>query len=441
MNSWIPAAQADTLTPPPAACSLPVCDIPAAIAALQTDTENQRYVTVNTIRLANKNAVDPAVLQNLMDFGKAAENLFVSIKEEDWLIREADTLYRFAVDGLAKYARPVSSANLIQLYGLLNTEELRYDVLLYWTTQIQTSNSTNDIQQIMTFAKQAVVVSLADQDDDYVGRQAETVLTDGTDRYAQLHPFYEGVFKIDLKCSADSSVVPCPQDFVQGFHRLVILDSQDTAYGLRVSLVSDVSDASIGFDHAVFDAGRSSITSSTQPYEEVGAARDIELTIDPATGKIQGSYEDTQYPGKFLFQGTAIAYVGQELNTPPPSVLDVNQILGSYRGRIGNTQGTLVVKMLAQDRLAASFIATETVNNGDGLIPLIKLDFQLGRWLPNQGLLMLVGVVSETQQQVKLALAFRANNDDHAIHAGTHFEGFEFAQYARVNSVRFISQF
>jgi hypothetical protein len=424
-------------SPLPSACSVPVCDLPAAIATLKSDTQNQRYVTVNTLRLANKSAVDPVILENLEQFGKAAEDLFVSVHEEDWLIREADTLYMFAVDGLAKYARPITSTNLISLYGILNTQELRFDVLLYWTTQIALTGSVADIEQLMTFAQAANSISLADKDDDYVSRQAEAVLTAGTDRYAQLHPYYEGVYAIELSCSERSSVVACPEAFVKGIHRMVILDTQSSDYGVRISLVSDESAAAaISFDHAVFNAGSSSITSSTEPNQEIGALRDIEMTIDPSTGAVQGDFEDTQYPGKFLFQGRAIAFVGQTLGALPPATLTVDQLIGNYRGELGSIKGTLIVKMLDHQRLAASFVADERLRFGSASQPLVEIDFQTGRWLPTQGLLMLVGVFPQSDQSVKLVLALRAAANPKLA---PHWCGFEFAQYARVNQASFAS--
>ncbi len=418
-------------------CSLPVCDIPAAIQTLTTDTQDQRYKMVSGIRLANKKTVDPLVLQNLKDFAQAAKALFVSVQEADWLIREADTLYTFSLDGLAKYSRPILASTITPLYMSLDTEELRFDVLLYWTAQIQTSNSPADIKELMKFANQAMTLSLANHDSDYVIRQAQAVLTNGTDRYSQLHPYYEGLYSIQLQCSDASSAGGCPTDVVQEFHRLVILDTQDPAYGVRIMIAADASaSASIGFDHSVFDAATSSLTSSSNIDQEIGSTRDIMVSIDPVTGQVKGTFEDTRYPGNFTFTGTVIRNVGQELNALPPSELALEQLVGSYQGAIGSIQGTLVVKILAHQRLAATFVSNDSYSIGGAQVPVITLDFQVGRWLPAQGLLMLAGSVPQTRSAVKLVLAYRRNNGT-GIHSGNHLEGFEFSQYAREGSARF----
>lgn len=414
-----------------ASCSVPVCDIPAAIAALRTDTQNQRYQTVSSLRESNKHTVDPASLQNLMDFAKQAQDLFVSIHEDDWLIREATELYAFAVDGLLKYARPISSARMISLFADLTNEDQRFDVLVYWTTEVQQLNSPADIQQVMAFAHQAVAIVTADQDSDYVGRQAQMVLSQGTDRYNQLHPYFEGLYKIQIQCSAVTTQPECPSYMLDGFHRLVILDSQNASPGVRISIVSDASgDAAISFDHAVFDADQSKLTALTNVNEDIGPTRDIELTIDPVTGQLQGIYEDSQYEGKFLITGTVIKNIGQELTDIPPAILTADQIVGEYQGTLAGIPGSLVVKSLSQGQLSASFVASAT--RGD--LPSLRVDFQVGRWIPTEGLLLLVGTFPQARQEVKLVLAYRASP---ISGKAPYWRGFEFAQYGRSNPATF----
>ena len=254
-----PAARADGTAPAVANCGLPVCDIPAALAALKSGTEGSRYAMISGLRASIKNSHDLAALNNVADFAKQAQATLAEVypatdTAHAYVVREAVSLYGDVLMGLAKYS-PLDAAKIGSYYAQIVGESARYEVITYWTARIAEFEDKDSLLQLLDLFGKMAAASNAAGDAAYLARATITAQDVITKRLVQLYPYYEGTYKISVHCDiAAGEDVPayCNDGFI---NRLVIMDTMSST-GLQISLANtETSTMLYTFSNVVLSGG------------------------------------------------------------------------------------------------------------------------------------------------------------------------------------------
>jgi hypothetical protein len=394
------------------ACSLPVCDIPGEVYALKNSPQSARYQFLVNIHAEYKKTQDPLILANLKDFAIAAEAMLREVQEEDWLIREAQSLLADSILGLARYARPVSAAQLTDWYGQLATEDPRFAVLAYWTAEIPTLEDTAALDQLVTFARAARNFSASAGDDDYVLRQCDIVMSQATRRLAQLDPFHEGVYQIQLACAPTPEFPgPCNPTELQT-SRLVVLQTEGDE-GLVVSFaIPQLNLMVFSFSQTVLSDAATLITGSSRDNQRPA---EFSIQLDKKTGKVSGNVYSTWQVAGYTFTGHRLRTAADFPAVPAVGgpVAGAADVQGVYTGALSTMAARLVVRENSNGGLGATLIN-----------PNFNLNFQTGILIPGRGLFALI-----SQQTRVFGKIF--------MQRGAAWSGFYFNQYGQVLEARF----
>jgi hypothetical protein len=397
-NQGATVARADTQVPAASACSLPVCDMDAELARLRALPQSKRFEAVQLYRKNYARSTDLATLKNLADFAVKLQALFVELKEEEFMVREAKSLAGDMLMALAKYS-PLNAATLAGYYEQLSGEANRYTILTFWEGRIKEFEDKASLLELVDFFGRAEAISRAAQDPEYLGREAKGAENVITARLVQLYPYFEGTYKINVHCNmANGEEAPtyCNSGFID---RLVIMDTMGNSK-LQVSLVNTETGTMLyTFTEVQLTAGGTTFVATGSPS---GVLSDLHLELNRATGKIAGYVRNSDSSSTLQIEGqleaSPAAVYDNQAASPNKDALTVQQIVGSYKGSYDGRKVTFSLQTFGADQFGGTMSFDE--------LPSYKLRFQLSRYYPKMGVLVLVAN-TPTGAHVKVAMFFK----------------------------------
>lgn len=421
------------------ACALPVCNIPQRVEELRNQKPVDRFNALGELRKQNRNSKSPAVWRNLYDFSTRMYAVTQELKDEDWVIREAQTLQSEAGVGLIRFQSPKTS-EMVYLYRQLMNEGYRFQVINYWVTSSETLTSAFSVRELIAFAQQAEEWSVKADDPEYVFREIASLHVAAAKRLATLDPFHEGTFRLVEDCSGAMAQLyqkkfpgerPCEGDRPQ-VSDLYLLEST-TAFGLIAAFFDE--NQSIGeprfiFQQVIFESGVSSLRNNNRDLPiAYQIPAEFFAKIDPQTGNISGWIRDTRTLSNTIFKGTAgkrtVKYFRDGTNIPR---ISLDQIEGVYLGKTGQVAHKLIVKRFRENRFTASLFF------GDAQRPIV-VDYQMGSFLADRSYLNLVRV-GDNSGFVKLILGYRKNAQGQNAFGGYYYS----VRNGVVEDVEFVRQ-
>jgi hypothetical protein len=196
----------------------------------------------------------------------------------------------------------------------------------------------------------------------------------------------EGSYAIQLVCAAAAS--QCNSALIHETDRMIVTNLGGR-YGLSVSFSS--SDAIYGdFVGSLLElipgptpdqfASMGGFSEESQRFSYMDA------TIDAKTGNVSGTLIDNVSAGNYLIKGHAISRIADIVTGVAASTLGMDAFLGEYRGSVGSTTGTLIIKQTPAKQIIGSF-ASDRQMEGQ---PVFALNFVMGRWNPDIGVLQMI---------------------------------------------------
>lgn len=157
--------------PEPTPCLNGPCDIVAVTAKFRAMSQGGRYSTLSKLRLSIAGANDSTLFERLAELGGALVQLFYDIKEEDWMLREAQGLRNDAIFKITRTAA-VDASKLSALYREIKGESVRYAVLTNWRLRARSSNVATELREWIKLFAACESISQLDRDADYLAREA-----------------------------------------------------------------------------------------------------------------------------------------------------------------------------------------------------------------------------------------------------------------------------
>jgi hypothetical protein len=348
-------------------CAVPVCDIPAQIEVLRSQSQSQRFQYVSGLRAKANEIQDEASIENLRDFALAAHALFLEINEEDWMIREPGYLADEMIQRLLIRRRPVYQAMERDFRRTIG-EGARYAILHHWAVAAETLEDTGLLQELLSFSEFAERYCTERNDSDYVPREAASLRQKATARYMQVYPTHEGIYEL-------------------GFARLVVLETFASSGLVAVFTDSRSGDLLYSFPNLVASGDLVTLDGRTT---EGAVPRFLRMKVDVKTGAVEGEIRDSRGPERALRWSGRRIFSPVDL-TPPTGARCAFGDENRFEGALGASRGTLVVRRLVGDTFGATFRA-----NG------FSVDFRA--FYLARGVLHLVHL-GEGPRAVKLSLA------------------------------------
>lgn len=342
------------------ACSLPVCDIPAKISELKTQSQNDRYNFITLLRNQYKKESQRDALENLKQFGLEAKKLFIEVNEEKWLVREAALLVDDSAEKIAKLVPDflVISDN----FSLLSAEEARYRVIKYWCDQVETFEDSKTLNELLLFADFALKLTTKLQDSEYVSNQATVLLNALTQQYTIVTPIHEGVYQITFK-EPVLDILPNRLTLIATFQYDGLIAAFSSSTNGNVQFL---------FKNVVTLNGLKVLTATLNTPT---GSMSMDAQLDPESGVIFGKIESAQL-------GT-MNFLGQRIISPanvPNSEVAIAKLPARLNAMLGNVSGILRLREIRPGAYSAFFVSND-------VIP-IRIDFS-GKFFPKKGILTL----------------------------------------------------
>lgn len=391
-------------------CDLPVCDIPAAIQNLQQLNQGGRAQNLKDLRIKYRSATEPSIFVNLKEYSDLAKELFVELKEEDWVLREATYLQDLSRVALIKFS-PISLTEMIGNFDGLVDVGGAYESMNFWALKIPKMEVVKDIMALISFAEHARNWAITTKQEDYFVREADKIISTGGLRLSLLYPQHEGVYDITVNCE------PRPTDcgsFGLKMQRLMIFESLG-GRGLLVSL-SETQNNQIyyTYNNAVLTQNSTHVKGIVSEATPLTRVSEVNLKIDAVTGAVSGTLKDIAFAGLMRINGRPIKRPLEYYRDEGPSrVLPVAQILGRYRGAIGSLKGDLVLAQYTGGEVVAVFEVTENYT----------FAFRAGAYNSTAGVLSLTNVGTNNLGDRKLVLALRKDAQGKEMFTGFMMTG------------------
>jgi hypothetical protein len=365
-------------------CSLPVCNIEATLADLQSMNGDQRGMYAINLKNQYKDEMDEKVLMNLYAFGLEMNELYSQSKNEDWVKRAASDFLNTILFNLSKYSS-VNGERLVGYYQKFINQTFRYNLISYFQGKIASLENVKELEEIALFAVGARDHSIAVKDEDWVPRAATALLSEITIKLTHLDPAHEGLYDVSLdEASLALGTLP--------FDRIAVLDSSSNKNLLVAFINSRLRVTVYSYSHAEIVGNTvSGVFLSTGDI-----ATKFSFNFNRSTGRIDGKIESTKndtiaFSGKQVFS-TRSVFAGEL-----PYVIAEKDILGTMSGEMAGVKGKLSVRSFK----AGVYSATFTSENGS-----ILLNFQ-GKFFAKNGVLSLT-----SNDKVKLILSLRESNSE-----------------------------
>jgi hypothetical protein len=382
-------------------CQLPVCDIPAKIAEMREKGQAYRFDVVSKVKRDTRASRILAVHQNVVDFGTEALKLSEELGDESWMVGEAQSLLDQGRLGLLKFG-PVIATDMLALYELQKGESAHYEALTFWRAALATMEDAEAIRNLIRFGVGASDISKGRQESDYIAREALTLAREATARYAIVNPAHEGMYRAILQVPEKGSVD----------YRLVIVETTGNS-GLTVGFIHiETGRLTYLFTNATFN----DLTELRADSTYYGYTARLALRYDAARGSFDGWLRDTRYPEDIGVTAALVRSPAEYFRGTAPAAIALRDLEGQYQGKIGNLEGTLIVKRFGPKLFAAAFNTKDSESN------MVTIKYQTGFYNARVGVLTLVNLANDENLQ-KLTLAFREKAGD-GVHA--KLTGFNF---------------
>ena len=411
-----------------AACLVPVCDITATIADLKTKNSDQRSAFYADLYQNNLNSKDQAVLRNLNAFGVQAYKLSKDVNDPKVTVKWAADVRQIG-QGLLTHA-PFQKTEFINTYVESasmpeltrdSQQRVRYAALFRWKTVIPVMFNVNEIYAVYDYVQKAADFSISIGDEDYLNREATSVLELLSARISYLFPLYEGVYAIKTTCN--KLVGQCSAKDLAG-DRLVVMDSlTDHLIVASLAISSEIS-----FDYAIGNYNDTNPSHETDGINflfyksfvknngtELYSKSDVLYVGDrPAEIKftvnqiqdVSGSAVTSRYVGALNYAGKVIFSPLKYYTDEVPLQAGEQSIVGEFAGKFGTHNMRLIIRQKADKTLMAS--AFVDMNDNDNYE---KFDFSTGNFVTHRQLINLTGVGMINYTPYKIAMAYRFGAD------------------------------
>lgn len=117
--------------------------------------QNGRFQTTRAFEADIDSYRTAESLKNIVEFATALKTLFIEIHEDDWVIRETDSLLGLAIQKLVK-TPGLSVDELIQYFHLVSSSGLRNEAITFWRSKIAEQPSKDALINLNRFFKFAI---------------------------------------------------------------------------------------------------------------------------------------------------------------------------------------------------------------------------------------------------------------------------------------------
>lgn len=387
-------------------CTVPVCDVPALLQALEAGSSGDRATTLGNLYHQNRGRSDVPSLKNIHQFSALTYALSKRLGDPENVLAWSVYLRETALSGLLRFA-PFDHSDTLAWYLETATipelsqdrqVRLRYETLQRWRVGVAGIVDATMAHEVSSFLQSALTASRGWGDDEYVLREGLVALDLLNVQLSRLYPQYEGVFAVTASCQprlADCDSVDLASD------RLVIMNSISND-GLLTGVSSRRTNPP-NFLHnraSIEDQGlrvRSTsdrLSSSQRPSE-------IQVDLDGDNQDVQAVLLTSRYPGSLHLQGRLLFsplqfYVDEGLRGQSPVVT------GQFTGKLENENARLIVRRKQDGTMIATIFLGSDAE---------RFDFSTGDYVEHRGVLNLVGFGRQFYHPTKMVLAYRQGNN------------------------------
>ncbi len=382
---------------PLVSCAVPICDIQTKLDELRRLDPGARYAFYNNLFETTKEVTDHDSLLNLLEFGQKAYALSKEIDTDEWVYTKAGEITNRAVERLLTQP-PIDSVVLTKYYQSFIGDSVgaSFNALVYWKTQITDGKvtDTNELAEIIKFARNARDISTQLKHDEYVIQTATDIVALASNRMVRVNPYMEGIYEIKTSCVKS-------KDPLCSYFTTVAIMITDDVHGISVSFASKgVTTADFNFMKAEVVNG-ASLENSKDNFENQNAGFNFE--IDPVTLQIKGVIRSSRVVNDIKFTGRKIFGNEKAYNQTPKGILPKSTELPAlFKGRL-NLKGnqkypvTLVIRYIDRN-LVATMLGTN-----------LKVEFGSGFYIASKGVLTLISTTNA--MTVKLTLNMHMDED------------------------------
>jgi hypothetical protein len=418
-------------------CQVPICDFNETLKRLEGMNLEERSNFLGALYNEYRGTSELAPLRNLREFGRLSYALSKRLNDPTAVLSWSVYLRESAIYGLLRSAPLDLAEDKSMIDEIATIPELskdrqmriRYDTLLRWRAEVPTILDLQLVYDLFDFVGYITKASQSAKDEDYVLREASTVVDFLGNRISYLNPAYEGVYEIRASCLPEAKA--CEGADMKA-DRLVLMNSISDL-GIFTTLVNAPSSiTSFLFNKTLLEDAGLQARANSEVLSVSGRPSRLLARFDRATQNVRGQVLTSRYTGTLDFTGrilfSPVKYYMDEGAPSAPA-----PIPGQYEGRIGDKKVRLIVRQKDEKILIASAF---TMINGSSE-PMVW-DFTIGEYVAHRGVLNLVGFGSTRMSPFKLVLAYRRGTDGKNHWVGGYFSllgKFEEASFDRTGEV------
>jgi hypothetical protein len=357
------------------ACDLPVCDIPAELKTLEAKGQAYRFQFISKLRASYSKEKDEQKLNNLLLFAKDAVGLIVSLKDEDYVLREAKALKDQILFLLLQWVWR-DCQKLSDAYAELAGEAQRYAAIDYFLRKVPEFKNEELIKNLVCFAQSAERSSRLLSDPEYISRHAVSLSSALSTQLLEVFNGWEGVFNL--------TQIEGPLNEELDKLRLILFSS-----GGDLGIVAAITHPTLPpmvFQNVSFEGVTQNLVSRQSFASKVPSV--IEMKFDEKFLNVEGSVLDPVHLEKTHFTAQRIVAV-QSMSEKP---CDENEIVGQYETHVAGHFGIFSLQKIGTAQYAGVF----STEGG-----AFRLPFSFGRY--NAG----TGRVSFVNMQANVPLVWR----------------------------------
>lgn len=408
-------------------CQVPVCDIAATIQTLRTKTVDERQGFLSDLYQAQVNAKDPAALRNLHDFGFEAYKLVIDLKDPKVVVKWAADIRQLG-QGLLSYA-DFRKDEFIATYNETATipelsrdsqQRVRFAALYRWKLEVPVLFDIKTVYEIYDYITVASELSKKLNDEDYILREAATVLELLSARVSYLYPLYEGVF--DIKANCVPATTDCDQKDTHS-DRLVVMNSltdleiySALSISKQTNFLSSIGETADGgknpevnflFIKSLLQKNATSLYSKSDVLALDTRPSEIKVLF-AGNQDVAGSAVTSRNVGALNFTGSvAFSPLKYYVDEVPAEALADHPIAGEFRGSVGDYP----VRLIIRQRVDKTLMATAFITLNKKTAEVKKIDFSMGQFVPHRQLIHLTGVGQINFTPYKMTAAYRVGAD------------------------------
>lgn len=287
----------------------------------------------------NKNET-PKVIVNLYEQLQVLVPEYAKLDtESDWSLRDLKVLLGTVSIRYVKISS-VDSAFLISLYKSQPVQSARYGLLQTLLEKANGLKTLKEMDEMVRFAEVAKDYSRSIHDEYYLYQAAVEIIRVITLKELSLRPGFEGIYTIEFNDEAAKALK---------IDRVVVMESND-----RDALVINfISSSSRIVKYSFKNAGvlGNKFFSNEDVYNEQPDFTNafFKFDLNPATHEITGVFSTARY-GQLKFSGVQSQSNISVLEQGNVSGLEISQLLGAHKVKVGNYSMTLKVNKRTEER-------------------------------------------------------------------------------------------